>query len=318
VDKTVEHHDEKPQPARRRRHWRRWVLLPLVLLLAYGVWHERDRGPSDQVAARIPPATVPLPPTAVPAWIRYAAPAPATDLPRVVVVIDGLGADPAATARAIALPPAVTLSFVAYAANLADQTAAARRAGHELLLRVPMEPASATAAMGAYVLGRYMTRDELLQRLRWDLARFHGYVGIDNHMGTEFATDAPAMRVVMGELKRRGLLYLDARAVPTEPVAVAARQLGVPYAARDIFLDGERAAIAVDARLARLVNLAREHGSAIAIGHPHAETLAALTRWLPTLKRQGVVLVPLTAVIKPRSSTGSTAIAPGSTGAGRG
>lgn len=70
--------------------------------------------------------------------------------------------------------------------------------------------------------------------------------------------------------------------------------------ARDIFLDGEEAAISVDARLAQLVNLARERGSAIAIGHAHDATLAALQRWLPTLSRQGVVLVPLTAVVKAR------------------
>lgn len=305
MDETIEHRNERPQTVRPRRPWRRWLLVALALLLAIGVWHERARPPREAATASIPPATVPLPPAeaappaSVPAWIRYAAPAPTTDRPRVVVVIDGLGADPAATERAVALPPAVTLSFVAYAADLADQTAAARRAGHELLLRVPMEPASTTAAMGAYALGRYMTSDDLLRRLRWDLARFDAYVGVDNHMGTAFAMDAPAMQVVMGELKRRGLLYLDARAVPTEPVAVAARDLGVPYAARDIFLDGEQAAVAVDARLAQLVRLARERGSAIAVGHPHPETLAALQRWLPTLNRRGVVLVPLTAVIKP-------------------
>ncbi|HVA35107.1 MAG TPA: divergent polysaccharide deacetylase family protein, partial [Stellaceae bacterium] len=256
----------------------------------------------------IPPVTVPLPPAEaapsadVPAWVRYAMPAPATDLPRIAIVIDGLGVNRAATARAVALPPAVTLSFVAYAADLSGQAAAARHAGHELLLRVPMEPVSATAAMGAYALGRFMPPDELVQRLRWDLARFDAYVGIDNHMGTAFARDAPAMQVVMSELRQRGLLYLDARAVPTEPVAVAARDLGVPYAARDIFLDGEQAAVAVDARLAQLVVIARQRGSAIAIGHPHAATLAALARWLPTLKRRGVVLVPLTAVVKARGA----------------
>ena len=307
VDETIEKRDETSPPVpRARRRWRRWALLALVLLLAFGVWNEyqrRTNAPSvvanSSMSASLPPADA-APTADMPAWIRYAAPAVAINRPRVAVVIDGLGVDHAATARAIALPPAVTLSFVAYASDLSDQTASARQAGHELLLHVPMEPISAAAAIGSYGLGRNMPRDELVRRLRWDLARFDSYVGVDNHMGTEFAQDTPAMRVVMDELKRRGLLYLDARAVPTEPVAVAARDFGVPYAARDIFLDGEEAAIAVDARLAQLVNLARERGSAIAIGHAHDVTLAALQRWLPTLSRQGVVLVPLTAVVKAR------------------
>jgi len=308
VEETIEQRDETSPPAPvRPQHawrWRRWVVMALVAVLALGVWHERERHANPPLVATNSSASVPLPPTdvaprtEVPAWIRYAVPAAATNRPRIAVVIDGLGADRGATARAIALPPAVTLSFVAYADELADQTAAARRAGHELLLHIPMEPVSVSAAMGAYGLGRNMPHDELVRRLRWDLARIDNYVGVDNHMGTAFADDAPAMQVVMAELKRRGLLYLDARAVPTVPVAVAARNAGVPYAARDIFLDGEQAAVAVDARLAQLVTLARERGSAIAIGHPHEATLAALQRWLPTLSRQGVVLVPLTAVVK--------------------
>lgn len=306
ADETIEHRDETSPPAlpRARRRWRRWALLALVLLLAFGAWHERERRANAVVAnssmsAPLPPADA-APAADVPAWVRYATPAAATKRPRVAVVIDGLGVDRAETARAIALPPAVTLSFVAYASDLAEQTAAARRTGHELLLHVPMEPISVTAAMGSYGLGRNMPRDELVRRLRWDLSRFGAYVGVDNHMGTEFAQDTPAMRVVMDELRRQGLLYLDARAVPTAPVAVAARDFGVPYAARDIFLDGEQAAIAVDARLAQLVKLARERGSAIAVGHAHDATLSALQRWLPTLSRQGVVLVPLTAVVKAR------------------
>lgn len=306
-DQTIERDETSPPaPPRARRRWRRWALLALALLLALGVWHERERRAnavvaSSSMSAPLPPADA-APAADVPAWVRYATPAASGTRPRVAVVIDGLGVDRAATARAIALPPAVTLSFVAYASDLGDQTAAARQAGHELLLHVPMEPISAAAAIGSYGLGRNMPRDELVRRLRWDLARFDAYVGVDNHMGTEFARDTPAMRVVMDELRRRGLLYLDARAVPTAPVAVAARDFGVPYAARDIFLDGEQAAISVDARLAQLVKLARERGSAIAIGHAHDATLAALQRWLPTLSRQGVVLVPLTAVVKARGS----------------
>ncbi|MGH6984396.1 MAG: divergent polysaccharide deacetylase family protein [Stellaceae bacterium] len=309
MDETIEQRDETsaPAPPRARRRWRRWVLLALVLLLAFGVWNEYQRRTNAPAVVGISSMSVPLPADAaptvdMPAWIRYATPAASGTRPRIAVVIDGLGVDHAATARAIALPPAVTLSFVAYASDLSDQTAAARRAGHELLLHVPMEPISAVAAIGSYGLGRNMPRDELVRRLRWDLGRFDAYVGVDNHMGTEFAQDTPAMRVVMDELKRRGLLYLDARAVPTAPVAVAARDFGVPYVARDIFLDGEQAAISVDARLAQLVKLARERGSAIAIGHAHDATLAALQRWLPTLSRQGVVLVPLTAVVKARGS----------------
>jgi uncharacterized protein len=46
--------------------------------------------------------------------------------------------------------------------------------------------------------------------------------------------------------------------------------------------------------------VARQHGSAIAIGHPHDATIAALKAWLPLLGEKGFVLVPVSAVVRHR------------------
>ena len=64
--------------------------------------------------------------------------------------------------------------------------------------------------------------------------------------------------------------------------------LGVPAAERQVFLDGDPSAAAIHTQFQRLLNLARTKGSAIAIGHPHPETLAALTREVPKAKADGV------------------------------
>jgi polysaccharide deacetylase 2 family uncharacterized protein YibQ len=78
----------------------------------------------------------------------------------------------------------------------------------------------------------------------------------------------------------------------------------VPHADRDIFLDNEQDAAAVDQQLARTEEVARRRGYAIAIGHPHDGTIAALARWLPTLARRGFVLVPVSAIVKRASPAG--------------
>ncbi len=95
--------------------------------------------PIQQASLR-PPPPLPAPPRAEPAWLRFAVPAPPSgNRPLVAIVLDDLGLDRARTAAAIRLPGPVTLSFMTYASDLAEQTEAARRAGHELLLHVPME-----------------------------------------------------------------------------------------------------------------------------------------------------------------------------------
>jgi hypothetical protein len=298
------------QPAKRR--WPFWLIFIGIALVAgaYILGAPDRRSPS--VAVALPP--VPLAPVvqvaapgAVAAWLKNAVPAPASPAKaRIAIVIDDLGLDRARTALAVALPGPLTLSFLAYAGNLPQQTDAARRAGHELLVHVPMEPVNAALATVAAGAPEALTSDEMQRRLRWDLDRFPGYIGIDDPMGGKSPADATAMRATMAELKSRGIVFLDARANPDAAMPQAAREAGVPYVARDVFLDSETAPAAdIDERLAGLERVALQRLTAIAIAHPHDATLAALTRWLLTLPKKGIVLVPLSDIVKARVNTAS-------------
>ena len=269
--------------------------------------------PPPQQAAMVVPAPPPLPPAAVPqqaaasipAWIRNAVPAPARDArPRIAVVIDDVGLDRPRSARVIALPGPLTLSFLPYAMDLPQQTEAAHKAGHELLVHVPMEPLGKNIDAGPSPLDIGMSGDEVLRRLRWDLARFDGYVGINNHMGSRFTSDADALQPVMQELHQRGLLFIDSRTVAHSAGVEVARKYGVPHAGRDVFLDDEISSPAIDARLGELERVARHAGNAIAIGHPHDQTLDALQHWLRDAPSKGFVLVPVSAIVKERGGEG--------------
>jgi len=251
-----------------------------------------------------PPAK-PVPPSQTAAWIRYAIPAPPKDArPRIAIVIDDLGLDRRRTERAISLPGPLTLSFLAYASDLPRQTEAAHRAGHELLLHVPMEPIGKLVDASPNELDVSLSPDEVLQRLRWDFGRFDGYVGINNHMGSKFTADSASMRPVMEELRRRGLLFLDSRTIGSTTGIDLARELGVPHAARDVFLDNDVSTAAISAQFAELERVAKRNGSAVAIGHPHDQTLDVLQKWLDEAPGRGFVLVPVTAIVKDRGMTG--------------
>mgnify|MGYP001170023305 CR=1 FL=1 len=247
-------------------------------------------------------------------WKRYAVPVPpANGRPRIVVVLDDLGLNRPATRRAIALPGPLTLSFMTYAEDLENLASAARAGGHELLLHVPMEPRDPSIDPGPRALTRDQPEEQLRENLLWGLGRMKGYVGINNHMGSGFTTDAAAMQIVLSELRLRGLLFLDSRtAGSTQGVAVAG-ELGVPVAARDIFLDHEISRPFIRRQLETTEALARQRGLAIAIGHPHAETLDLLAEWLPNLEERGFQLVPISAVV----TAGGKSERPPMTAAGR-
>jgi polysaccharide deacetylase 2 family uncharacterized protein YibQ len=264
----------------------------------------RPTSPHPAIAAKpIEKASFPLPPppSAPPAWFRFAVPAPpVVNRLLIAVVIDDLGLDRRRTAAVIALPGPLTLSFMTYAHDLPDQAEAGRRAGDELLLHVPMEPVDRGENPGPHALLVAMSADEILAQLRWGLDRFTGFVGVNNHMGSRFTADARGMAVVMAELRRRGLFFLDSKTTANSTGTREAAAIGVPYAARDVFLDDDPTPAAIDLQLVRVERVGRQNGSAIAIGHGHDRTIAALRTWLPTLHEKGFALVPLSAVVQHR------------------
>lgn len=223
---------------------------------------------------------------------------------RIAIVIDDLGIDKPRTARALRLPGPLTMSFLTYAMDLDEQTRAAREAGHELLLHIPMEPGSQDVDPGPNVLLTGIPPQELLTSLEWNLDQFTGYVGVNNHMGSRFTADMAGMVAVMEELKKRNLFFLDSMTAGNSVARKAARKVDVPFAGRNVFLDHADDVAGISKRLAEVERLAKRTGQAIAIGHPREVTLKALVPWLKDIEKRGFKLVPLSSMVKPRRSPG--------------
>lgn len=256
--------------------------------------------------AALPPAMIAAspqpPPAAEPgksAWVRFAQPAPpAGGRPMIAVVIDDLGVDHRRSEKVIGLRPPLTLAWMTYADNLPALTRQARQRGHELMVHVPMQPMSESYDPGPDVLEVGLPAEELRRRLRWGLSRFEGFVGINNHMGSRFTADRAGMAIVMEEVRARGLLFLDSVTTQKSVAPELARQYGVPFAARQVFLDNDMSVAAVREQLLKTEAQARKYGAAIAIGHPHDGTIEALTGWLAGLEAKGFVLVPVSAIVR--------------------
>ena len=250
--------------------------------------------PAEEEAV-ILPATAP-----VPAWQAYAVPAQ-TGPAMVAVIIDDMGVDRRRSAKASELPGPLTLSYMTYAPHAAEQIAAARTHGHELMMHMPMQPLG-TMDPGPDVLSDTLSPDELRRRVGADLDRFTGYVGVNNHMGSKFTAYQPGMKIVMQALHQRGLLFIDSMTTAKSVGIEEARAAGVPTARRNIFLDDVETQSAIAAQLAKAEEQAKKSGSVIVIGHPHDATIAALSAWLPGLAKKGITLVPVTAVVRAREA----------------
>ena len=237
-------------------------------------------------------------PEKLPPWLDNAAAVADVEdgTPMIALVIDDLGVNKKMTAEVIRLPAPLTASFLYYADDLPRQTAAAAAAGHELLVHTPMQPVNSRFDAGPNALRIGMSDAEITENLNLMLESFSGYVGINNHMGSLFSADEHAMRTVMRTVAERGLLFLDSLTSNKSVGGKAARETGVPYAVRNVFLDNTRNENEILKQLDLLERHARRHRFAVGIGHPHKSTVGALKKWIPAAKKRGVAFVPVSLI----------------------
>ncbi len=221
-------------------------------------------------------------------------------LPRIAILVGGLGISQTATMRAIDnMPAAVTFAFAPYGNSLQRWAERARQKGHEYMLQVPMEPINYPENNpGPHTLLSKAPPQQNAQRMHWLMARVPSYTGIVNYMGARFTQNPHAMASVLQETKKRGLLYLDDGTSTTGTAAMIARQLGAPYARGDLVLDAVPTKRAIRRRLNDLEDLARQRGFAIGIASGLPVSIAELTSWAQNLQGRGFLLVPVSAMAR--------------------
>jgi polysaccharide deacetylase 2 family uncharacterized protein YibQ len=100
------------------------------------------------------------------------------------------------------------------------------------------------------------------------------------------------MRWLMSTIREKGLFFIDSRTTEKTVAEKVARKNLIESARRDVFLDNVEEKEEIRGQLSKLIELARQNGRAIGIGHPYPETVAVLAEEIPNLTAQGVELVP--------------------------
>jgi polysaccharide deacetylase 2 family uncharacterized protein YibQ len=142
-----------------------------------------------------------------------------------------------------------------------------------------------------------MTDEEIARATRENFAAVPHARGVNNHMGSRATTDRRVMASVLGALPQ-GIYFIDSRTTGGSVAADVAREMNVPTATRQVFLDDVATEAAVRRQLESLADAAHERGIAIGIGHPYPVTLRVLAEELPELKERGIRLVRASEVVR--------------------
>lgn len=218
--------------------------------------------------------------------------------PRIAVVITGMGLNAVASEAAIdRMPGDVAFAFSPYA-DIAKLTEMARRDGHEFLLSLPLEPLNYPQHdPGPYTLLTALSERENVARMEWVMGRAEGYVGMVGEFGSRFTTRTANMLPVLEQVKKRGIMFIDAAASQESIVMRVGRDLAIARAVNDRTIDADANRAAIDAQLAQAERQAKAMGQTVIFASPHLVTLDRLAEWLPTLGKKGLTLAPVTAIV---------------------
>lgn len=265
----------------------RWLLMALLVLVAPRAW------PYDYATSFDPgdPDTWPV----------------------VAIIIDDIGNRQAEGQRAVNLPGPVALAVLPHTPFGSELAVSGHKSGKEIMLHQPLQATENNHLLGAGAITLDQSYDEVRRTLKANLEGVPHVVGVNNHMGSLLTRHPGHMRWLMSVLQEEGELFFVDSATTASSVALSiAGDFGLPRSRRNVFLDSEQSFEAVAHQFQRLKQHAREHGYAVAIGHPFAATLDVLEQELPRLAGLGYRLVGIQSMIELQSRQRDTNPAPGS------
>jgi polysaccharide deacetylase 2 family uncharacterized protein YibQ len=218
---------------------------------------------------------------------------------RVAIVIDDLGKEHHISREILDWDLPLTLSILPFTPHAKSIASEAHHKGKDVILHLPMEPHGYPKIQpGEGALLEEMDEEGLLRQLSKDIDAIPYVKGVSNHMGSRLMENPEKIRIILSELKRRGLFFLDSRTTPQTVGLQIAQSLGMKARERSIFLDHSQNEKDIKEQLEKLIQVALSTGKAIGIGHPHRSTIESLKEMIPKIQEKGIEIVPLSELME--------------------
>lgn len=216
---------------------------------------------------------------------------------RIAIVIDDVGHDDNIFREFTELGIPVTFSILPgerYSKYIATE---ASKLKYEVMLHLPMEPHGSWSDPGSHAILSGMSDDQMLMQLSEDLDAVPHAAGVNNHMGSLLTENGLAMRVLLEEIQKRGLFFIDSRTSSQTVAYSIAKSIGVKSEDRDVFLDNKSDIEYIKGQIDTAIRIAKKKGEATVIGHAKPQTAAAIREKLPDFEKEGIELVTISRVL---------------------
>lgn len=196
-----------------------------------------------------------------------------SDKPKLAIIIDDVSTRSHVNAiKSLEVP--MTMSFLP--PSMARPNSAKLAAKEDFyMVHLPMEAMSFTAEE-PFTLRVNDSQKTISKRIA-DLKKiFPRVTYINNHTGSKFTSNEAAMNRLIYAFNLNNIGFVDSRTTADTKVPKVMKNYGLRYFARDVFLDHENNKAYIKKQIRHAIKIAKKHGTAVAIGHPHANTILAI------------------------------------------
>jgi polysaccharide deacetylase 2 family uncharacterized protein YibQ len=216
----------------------------------------------------------------------------------VAIIIDDVGYVTGPADEMLKVSAPLTWAILPYGPYSQKYSEAAKEKGFEILLHLPLEPVDTNTKPGPGLIKRDWSDEEIINQLDKDLQQIPIVTGVNNHMGSAGTSDERLMGILMEQLKKRQLFFVDSYTIPGSVAEKYARLNKLPFAKRKVFIDNKSGLADKKAALRDLMRIALRDGQAIGIAHVREGTAQAIREMLPEFIKAGIEIVPVSRLLK--------------------
>jgi polysaccharide deacetylase 2 family uncharacterized protein YibQ len=233
----------------------------------------------------------------VPKKIRKAGAVPQTGV--IAVVLDDWGYNRSHCRSLAKIKAPIGVAILPGLTYSKDVIACALASGHEPMLHLPFEPhRSKEMYTEDYLLTSDESNEQTKKRLDMILSEMKGVVGVNNHTGSKGTENPELVKLVLTELKRRKLFFVDSVTTPNSVCGTVAANLKMRIGRRDVFLDNKNERSEIERQFSRAANIAEDTGRVLVIGHDRVLTLQILLEQISKLEARGLRFIPVSEYIR--------------------
>lgn len=218
---------------------------------------------------------------------------------KVAIIIDDVGWNLAIIKEIEDINKPITLSILPkapYSKKIVEQM---KDKNFELFLHLPLEPSPPAQCLDKGLIRVDMDEEEIKEVFEDNVRDFLPYIkGINNHMGSLYTADEEKMKILLECIKEKNLSFVDSLTNKKSCGYRIARELGIKTGKRDIFLDISSNPEEINEKIDELLRIAKENGSAIAIGHAKSNTIKVLKERISDFEENGIEIVPVSDLLE--------------------